>query len=173
MPKRTWIVAAGLLLLVIGIVASSRLLPPRSSSLTSPLSGHVIVRAGDARHAAAVTMEAVSVFPAPRRTFSRLAGLSESRRERLLDEREHPEERFDEPDRAVEFYVNSRTGPIETRGPNPPIGVRPLDPSLYLPALEQMRSMPRFDSGSNTQLPPAAVSEGQDHVLSTRQAPRS
>ena len=85
MPKRTWIVAAGLLLLVIGIVASSRLLPPRSSSLTSPLSGRVIVRAGDARYAAAVTMEAASVSRAPRRTVSRLAALSESRRERLLD----------------------------------------------------------------------------------------
>ena len=33
---------------------------------------------------------------------------------------------FDEPDGALAFYVNSRTGPILTRGPNPTTGIRPL-----------------------------------------------
>ena len=60
---------------------------------------------------------------------------------------------FDEPDGALAFYVNSRTGPILTRGPNPTTGIRPLDTSAYLPALAQMRAMPRYSSALGEALP--------------------
>ena len=61
--------------------------------------------------------------------------------------------RFGDPDLAQQFYVNSRTGPIITRGPNPTAGARPLSPSMYFPAMGQMRSMPRSSAaGSNMRL---------------------
>ncbi len=63
--------------------------------------------------------------------------------------------RFDEPDRATEFYVNKRTGPIVTRGANPTTGARPLSPSAYFPALQQMRAMPRYSTATGTVLPSA------------------
>ena len=63
------------------------------------------------------------------------------------------ERRFDAPDLAVEFYVNKRTGPIVTRGANPTLGARPLSPAAYLPALQQMRAMPRFSSATGAVLP--------------------
>ena len=59
---------------------------------------------------------------------------------------------FSFPAEAEAFYVNSRTGPVTYRGPNP-TGVRTLDPSAYLPAMQQMRFMPRFSSASNSVLP--------------------
>ena len=70
------------------------------------------------------------------------------------------ERRFDEPDLAVEFYVNKRTGPIVTRGANPTIGARPLGPAAYLPALQRMRAMPRFSSATGAVLPSYDSSPG-------------
>lgn len=61
--------------------------------------------------------------------------------------------RFDQPDLAAEFYANRRTGPLLTRGPNATTGARPLNPAAYLPALQQMRGMPRFSSATNSVLP--------------------
>ncbi|MFN7977264.1 MAG: hypothetical protein U0P30_03955 [Vicinamibacterales bacterium] len=61
--------------------------------------------------------------------------------------------RFDQPDEAMAFYANSRTGPIITEGPNATTGVRPLDMSAYLPALQQMRAMPRYSSAAGAPLP--------------------
>ena len=63
------------------------------------------------------------------------------------------ERRFDAPDLAVEFYVNKRTGPIITRGANLTVGARPLSPAAYLPALQQMRAMPRYSSATGAVLP--------------------
>lgn len=61
--------------------------------------------------------------------------------------------RFDAPDEALAFYVNKRTGPIITRGNDTTRGIRTLDSSAYLPALEQMRGMPRFSTATRTVLP--------------------
>ena len=61
---------------------------------------------------------------------------------------EHP---FDAPDQAQEFYANKRTGPVITRGPNPTTS-RPLNPSLYRPALQQMKSMQQFSVSSGTRV---------------------
>lgn len=61
--------------------------------------------------------------------------------------------RFDQPDEAMAFYANSRTGPIITEGPNATTGVRPLDMAAYLPALQHMRSMPRYSSAEGAPLP--------------------
>ena len=63
------------------------------------------------------------------------------------------ERAFDDPDLAVEFYVNSRTGPINTRGANITTGARPLTPAAYLPALQQMRAMPRVLLGDGRRAP--------------------
>ena len=60
---------------------------------------------------------------------------------------------FDAPDAAMAFYVNSRTGPIITRGPDATTGIRPLDSAAYLPALEHMRAMPRYSSAAGEVLP--------------------
>ena len=66
--------------------------------------------------------------------------------------------RFGDPDLAAQFYVNSRTGPIITRGPNPTVGSRTLSPSMYFPAMGQMRSMPRSSAaGSNMRLTASAT----------------
>lgn len=61
--------------------------------------------------------------------------------------------KFDDPDLAEEFYANSRTGPIITRGANPTTGVRPLNPADYMAALEALKSMPRISSSTKTVLP--------------------
>lgn len=77
---------------------------------------------------------------------------------------------FDQADRAVQFYVNKRTGPILTRGMTPTTGARPLSTADYLPALAQMRSMPRYSSSSATWSPSeAAMSDptGAGSVLTT------
>ncbi|WP_291987644.1 Ig-like domain-containing protein [Luteitalea sp.] len=59
---------------------------------------------------------------------------------------EGPGKRFDQPSEALTFYVNSRTGPIVTRGTDVTSGTRTLDASRYLAALQQMRAMPRYSS---------------------------
>ncbi|MBL8136654.1 MAG: cadherin-like domain-containing protein [Acidobacteria bacterium] len=60
---------------------------------------------------------------------------------------------FDDPELAQQFYVNSRTGPILTRGPHLTTGTRELDPAAYLPALRQMRAMPRYSTALQATLP--------------------
>ena len=67
-------------------------------------------------------------------------------------------------------YVNRRLGPVITRGPNATVGVpRPLDPALYLPAQEQMRTMPRYSSASRSLAPPRSDPAAADLVLATWQ----
>lgn len=69
-------------------------------------------------------------------------------------ERERRDARaFDQADLAVQFYVNKRTGPILTRGTAPTTGLRPLSTADYLPALAQMRTMPRYSSGAASAAP--------------------
>lgn len=60
---------------------------------------------------------------------------------------------FDDPELAQQFYVNSRTGPILTRGPHVTTETRELDPAEYLPALRQMRAMPRYSTALQAALP--------------------
>ena len=62
---------------------------------------------------------------------------------------------FDQADEAMAFYVNKRTGPIVTRGPDITTGARPLSPAAYLPALDYMRSMPRYSSRTSAFVPSA------------------
>ncbi len=50
------------------------------------------------------------------------------------------------PDQAEAFYVNSRTGPIITRGDNPTEAIRSIGPDMYFEALGHIRSMPRISS---------------------------
>ncbi len=84
----------------------------------------------------------VSITPAQQARLARKAAAMSARR-------------FDEPDRATEFYVNKRTGPIVTRGASPTTGARPLSPSAYFPALQQMRAMPRYSTATGSVLPSA------------------
>ena len=65
--------------------------------------------------------------------------LSSGERARIDRKLTRGPERFGDPDLAEQFYVNSRTGPIITRGPNVTTGVRQISPEAYLPALAQMR----------------------------------
>ncbi|MEZ5416278.1 MAG: Ig-like domain-containing protein [Vicinamibacterales bacterium] len=67
---------------------------------------------------------------------------------------------FDQADEAMAFYVNKRTGPIVTRGPDVTTGARPLSPAAYLPALDYMRSMPRYSSRTSAFVP--SVEDGLD-----------
>ncbi len=62
-------------------------------------------------------------------------------------------ERFGDPDLAQQFYVNSRVGPLITRGANITTGVRDLPTDAYLEALEKMRGMPRYSTASSSLLP--------------------
>ncbi len=72
---------------------------------------------------------------------------------------------FNQPDLAEAFYVNSRTGPIITRGANPTTGVRTINRADYMAAIEKLKAMPRISSDTNTVQPPdggigAAASPG-------------
>lgn len=48
--------------------------------------------------------------------------------------------RFDKPNEAIAFYVNKRTGPILTRGPDRTQGMRALDPQKYREAVAHARN---------------------------------
>lgn len=50
--------------------------------------------------------------------------------------------RYDKPQEAIAFYVNKRTGPILTRGPNKTTGTRALDPKAYLDAIALAKNTP-------------------------------
>lgn len=87
-----------------------------------------------------------------------LGALTPSRRARLeAGDAEFSEERFGDPDLAEQFYVNSRLGPLRTRGPNPTVGTGTISPDLYFPALKHIRSMPRFSSARNAPHPSLAA----------------
>ena len=83
----------------------------------------------------------------------RVVELSPAERARIDRKLTKGAERFGDPDLAEQFYINSRTGPIITRGPNVTTGVREISPEAYLPALAQMRAMPRYSVADNTTLP--------------------
>lgn len=101
------------------------------------------------------TKDDAAKAPAP------LAALTPAQRAKLQRKTESlATRRFGDPDLAEEFYVNSRTGPIITRGANRTRGVRPLSPSMYFPAMRQKREMPRYSSRSRQLLPSAASSPG-------------
>ena len=82
-----------------------------------------------------------------------MANLSADERARIDRKLSRGPARFGDPDLAEQFYVNSRTGPIITRGANRTTGVREITPEAYLPALAQMRGMPRFSTADNALLP--------------------
>ena len=58
--------------------------------------------------------------------------------------------RFDKPQEAISFYVNKRTGPIITRGPDRTRGVRSLDPHLYREAMAAARKTPFHSTKSGS-----------------------
>ena len=97
-----------------------------------------------ATEAGSMTAAAPDVKLAP---LVQLSGPQKARLARKLKKME--DKPFDAPDLAQEYYANKRTGPVLTRGPNV-TGIRPLDPQRYMPAIAQMRNMPRFDSASAT-----------------------
>jgi Bacterial Ig domain len=103
----------------------------------------------------AVSVAFVGAACSPGRAPSaeRLSTLSSERRAALEREAQRVGKPFDAPDEALAFYVNKRTGPITTRGDSPTRGVRTLDPSAYLPALQHMRGMPRYSTATGAVLP--------------------
>jgi len=105
-----------------------------------------------ARLACLLAMFVVADACAPRPDV--IAPLSPDERARLERKRlRGAADPFGFPDLAEQFYVNSRTGPILTRGANLTTGVREISPEAYLPALAQMRGMPRFSTADNATLP--------------------
>lgn len=66
-------------------------------------------------------------------------------------------QRFDRPREAVEFFVNKRTGPIITRGPDITKGARGLDVAPYMTAIEAARSTPGFSSRTGQVMSPEAT----------------
>ena len=100
---------------------------------------------------AGVTLGTPACVPAPSRPLGALAPAERATLDRKLSRL--ATERYGDPDLAEQFYVNSRTGPIITRGPDATTGTRALSPEAYLPALQQMRAMPRYSTGSNAVLP--------------------
>ena len=73
--------------------------------------------------------------------------------------------RFDQAQEAVAFYVNKRTGPIITRGPNRTVGMRPLDPQLYRIALAEARKTPFYSSKTGAMLAANAVIDAAPGAL--------
>jgi len=67
--------------------------------------------------------------------------------------------RFGDPDLAEQFYVNSRTGPIITRGPNRTTGTRTLSPEMYFEGLQHAAQMPRYSSATGA-VTPSAIPQG-------------
>jgi hypothetical protein len=72
------------------------------------------------------------------------------------------EQRTDQPDAAMAFYVNRRTGGWVrqgARGYDPKAIGTPLDSKLYVAALQQARGMQRYSTATGTVLAPASSSE--------------
>ena len=90
-----------------------------------------------------------------------LVKISEAQRALLAEKaRDLGERRFGDPDLAEQFFVNSRTGPLITRGANRSVGVGTLSPQMYFPALQQIRKMPRISSATGQRF--SALSGAQD-----------
>lgn len=84
-----------------------------------------------------------------------LAALPADRRERLqrkIAKLQHPEPQG-YPDLAEAFYVNSRTGPVITRGDERTTEVRSIGPDMYRDAMRHIRSMPRRTSATGAEQP--------------------
>lgn len=113
--------------------------------------GPHVVRASVLSVSVAFVVAACSLGRAP--SAERLSALSSERRAALEREAQRVAKPFDAPDEALAFYVNKRTGPITTRGDSPTRGVRTLDPSAYLPALQHVREMPRYSTATGAVLP--------------------
>jgi hypothetical protein len=78
------------------------------------------------------------------------------RREELARGRKEMKNRFDQPAEATAYRVNRRTGGwVRTGGRgSSPTGIgTPLDPSLYLAAIQQSRGMTRYSTATRTILP--------------------
>lgn len=78
------------------------------------------------------------------------------RRQELAEELKEMKSRFDKPAEAAAYHVNRRTGGwVRTgeRGSSPTAIGRPLDPNLYLAAIEQARGMARYSTATNSILP--------------------
>ncbi|MGB0132498.1 MAG: hypothetical protein WBP53_01525, partial [Dokdonella sp.] len=90
-----------------------------------------------------------------------LVALTPAQKAKLEGKLEHLEERnFGDPDLAEQFYVNSRTGPLRTRGSAMTQGIGTISPEMYFPALQQMRKMPRISSAEGARYP--SISGPQD-----------
>ncbi|MBL0027865.1 MAG: exo-alpha-sialidase [Rhodanobacteraceae bacterium] len=91
---------------------------------------------------------------------SPLASLSPAKRAKLERKTQGiTDRRFGDPDLAEQFYVNSRTGPVITRGPNFPMADRTLSPDMYQAGLEQMRQMQRISSATGA-ITPSLMQQG-------------
>lgn len=78
------------------------------------------------------------------------------RREELAEELQEMKARFDEPAEASAYHVNRRTGgwvQDGAKGVSPTAIGTPLDPNLYLAAIEQARGMARYSTATNSILP--------------------
>ena len=103
----------------------------------------VVLSAADAKKPAA---------PAAKKPLVQLTPEKKARLERKVHKLE--EQKFDQAEEADNFYASSRTGPMITRGPSVQSAPVPLTPTAYLPAINQMKSMPRFSTSTNSILPP-------------------
>lgn len=81
------------------------------------------------------------VSPLPPKKYAEIAQRADRKRNRA-----DALQRFDRPREAVEFFVNKRTGPIITRGPDVSKGARSLDVAPYMRAIEAARRTPGFSS---------------------------
>lgn len=102
--------------------------------------------ATEAATAAAAPAIAVERITTPLLTDKKLQMLHEriSRRIKMSNPA-----REDQPQQAVAFYANKRTGPILTRGPDITKGMRPLNPKAYTDALASARRTPLLRQSSN------------------------
>src|SRR5262249_30343517 len=75
-------------------------------------------------------------------------------------------ERADKANEAMAFYVNKRTGPFLTRGANITTGMRTLDTSFYVTAIQQTALMPRFSTAGGG-IQPAEINAPPGGALST------
>ena len=89
--------------------------------------------------------------PAAKKPLAKLTPQQQERIQRKVQNL--ASQKFDQPDVAQDFFAASRTGPIITRGPNATTAYTPLNHSSYLPAINQMASMPRFNTGTRSVMP--------------------
>lgn len=72
------------------------------------------------------------------------------------------------PQEAMTFFVNKRTGPIETRGPNVTTETRALDPGAYLSALQDARRTPVYSTAMGSMLSASSIAAaGAGSLLGT------